>query len=111
MNNLGRAISPNEAKGFKKDVIPQVVFDTVNELLVRELYNKRATIKQPELVALLVSKGLSRDEIFKNHWLDFEVVYGTQGWKVVHDKPGYNESGEAYWVFTEKFAIFQYNLT
>lgn len=100
--NFGRAISPTEAKKFKVETIPAVVFDAVNELLSLNLSSGRAHISQPQLVEKITSKGIARADIFANNWLSFSPVYEAQGWKVVYDRPAYNESGEAHWVFTEK---------
>ena len=40
--------------------------------------------------------------IFSNHWLDVEDIYRKQGWKVVYDSPGYDESYDAYYEFRKK---------
>ncbi len=91
-------ISPNQIQ--KK--IPDFVIEVVNQLLIKHFSNGRATIKQNEIIALLELRGLNRQEIFTNHWLDIEELYQANGWKVTYDKPGYNESYEACFEFEVK---------
>ena len=57
---------------------------------------------QDDVAKLIVQKGLKRQDIFDNHWLDVEDLYRKNGWKVDYDKPGYNESYNAYFVFSAK---------
>lgn len=45
---------------------------------------------------------IDRQEIFDNCWLDVEDIFEEVGWKVVYDKPGYNESYPANFEFTKK---------
>jgi hypothetical protein len=56
---------------------------------------------QKDVVNELVALGLKRNEIFKNHWLDVEEIYEEAGWQVAYDKPGYNETYEASFEFTD----------
>ena len=87
-------ISPKQAQSGA--AIPEVVFDVLNALL-----SKGATvITQKEVVRLLVAKGVSRHKIFEEHYLDFEGAYRKKGWEVYYDKPGYNETYDAYWRFS-----------
>ncbi len=95
----GRPIRPNEVVGEKKVNIPKVVFDCFNTLIIMHFNNGNATIKQEDVVALLVKERLNRAEIFDKHWLDVEKIYESAGWKVDYDKPGYNESYPATLTF------------
>ena len=79
---------------------PDAVFDAFNELIAQKFSGGSATIKQDDVVALMVQKGLDRQEIFDKGWLDVERVYRSQGWKVQYDKPGYNESYAANFTFS-----------
>ena len=105
---MTKAISPQEAKHEKQDVIPDEVLQVVN-LLLKERYNgNRVRIEQREVLeealALMCANGahVTRDEFFKRHWLDFEQVYRNVGWAVTYDKPAYCESYSAHWVFENK---------
>ncbi|NTW13795.1 MAG: hypothetical protein HGA31_02060 [Candidatus Moranbacteria bacterium] len=105
MSSNIRPIRPAEAA--KKSMIdfPDAVFESFNHLISLHFYGNSATVKQDDVVKLMVEKGLNRNDIFDKHWLDIEGQYGAAGWKVVYDKPGYNESGSAYFVFTRKNRI------
>lgn len=81
--------------------IPDEVFEVVNKLLHANWTGRRATIKQKDVIRELASE-YSPQSLFDSGWLNFEGAYRAQGWKVVYDKPGYNESYEAYWEFTRK---------
>lgn len=85
--------------------IPEIIIEIVNKLLIQN-YNietGKATIKLNEIMDLAVGDSdcglFTREEIFKNHYLDFESLYEKQGWKVTYDKPGYNEFYEPFFVF------------
>lgn len=97
-----RPIKPSEVVAKKKKDIPNEVFEAFNELITQNFDGHSATIKQDEVVALIVKKGLKRNAIFNNHWLDVEDVYRAGGWNVVYDKPGFNENYEAFFEFTPK---------
>lgn len=97
------AISPSEANAVRKGSIPDVVLETFNRLIVKNLsIGGRATVYQKDVVAALTAAGLSRDQIFENHWLDVEDSYRDAGWKVAYDKPGYCEDYDAYFVFSKQ---------
>lgn len=93
-------ITPDEVMDLKKDSLPQEVFDAFNHLIAKTWDGHSAVVKQKEAAALIASKTESTtDQVYKNHWLDVEEVYRTSGWIVLYDKPGFNESYDAYFVF------------
>lgn len=92
-------IRPNEIAEQQAATFPVEVIEVVNELLGSHGSTKRIVIIQQEIVQRLVSRGFSQADIFKHHWLDFEPMYRSAGWKVTYDKPGYNEDYEANFVF------------
>lgn len=97
-----KPITPAEARGkYASRPMPDAVFEAFNELLCEKGSNY-ITIKQKDVVALMVKKGLKRDEIYDNCWLDIEDHYRGAGWKVEFDKPGYNETYDAYFTFQRK---------
>lgn len=95
-------ISPKEVADKKMEMFPDAVFEAFNEMIVQNAGIGEITVKQDDVVALMVKKGLDRNEIYKNGWLDVEDVYRKAGWKVDYDKPGYNEDYDAYFVFSRK---------
>jgi hypothetical protein len=101
MSKKGEPIKPSEVAEKKGKNIPKEVSDVFNELIVKEYNGSSATIRQDEVVKLLVKKGLKESEILKNRLLDVEDVYRKAGWKVEYDKPGFNEDYDATFKFTK----------
>ena len=93
-----KPISPKEVAGEKIRQMPDAVLEAFNELIARG-GSGYVTVMQKDVVALMVKKGLSRSEIFDNGWLDVEDIYRKAGWIVEYDKPGYNETYDAYFTF------------
>lgn len=95
-------IKPSEVIRGKEKNLPDAVLEAFNELIAQNFSGRSATIKQDDVVALMVEKGLTPREIFDKHYLDVEDIYRAVGWVVEYDKPGYNESYHAYFVFKKK---------
>lgn len=93
--------SPADAKAAHQASIPDEIINAVNRLLTiaGASGSRRILITQREVLAA-VEGTYSADRIFANNWLDFEPLYRNKGWKVKYDKPGYNESYDAFWTFT-----------
>jgi hypothetical protein len=92
MKNKTAPIKPSDVTKIKKKVFPDEVFQAFNELIVQNFSGGSSTVKQDDVVAVMVKKGLKLEAIFDNHWLDVEEIYREAGWKVVYDKPAYCES-------------------
>lgn len=60
------------------------------------------TVFQEEVVASLVARGFTREQVFAERLLNFEKAYEMVGWVVAYDKPAYNETGQAHWTFRRK---------
>jgi hypothetical protein len=95
-------IKPKEVADYKRENFPNEVFEAFNELIVENAGPGEIVVKQKDVVKRMVDKGLNRDEIYKKGWLDIEDVYRKAGWKVGYDKPGYNESYDAFFVFKQR---------
>ena len=98
------AISPKDITAHKQNSIPEFVFDAFNKLIAADFSGSVATVKQNAVIEQILASqiDIDRQTIFSNRWLDIEDVYEQAGWKVVYDKPGYNETYEAYWMFKKK---------
>ena len=101
-------MSPAEAMELQVQQIPDEVFVAFNALIAQNLSYGRATVKQHDVVARLEGQGMNRRDIYDRHWLDVEVSYRALGWKVIYDKPGYNETGEAYFEFRAPKPVQEY---
>ena len=97
-------IAPQDVVDKKLENIPNAVIESFNELIAKKFNGSQSTIKQDEIVKHILSKdgSINRQDIFDNHWLDVEEMYRKIGWDVEFDKPGYNESYEAFFVFKKK---------
>jgi hypothetical protein len=104
-----KPFSPEEARASGISTIPDEIIEAVNELLATK-YRGRGicTIKQDDIMSLALQKmGQSenrevRQQIFNRGWMDFEPLFEKAGWSVKYDKPGYNESYDAFFEFSRK---------
>lgn len=98
-----RPIKPDAVADEKVINFPDAVFEAFNQLIAQNFSGGSATVKQKDVVALMVGKGVEAEEIYKNHWLDVEDVYRAAGWKVMYDKPAYCEEWfEPHFEFSKK---------
>lgn len=100
------AMSPDQVreKAAIGEHIPAYVLMSVNRLLAAKYVSRSAPIRVDveEIIDAILenSPGTTRHDIFDNRWLDFEPVFRAVGWKVAYDRPAYNESGVAHFMFT-----------
>jgi hypothetical protein len=94
-------IKPSEVD--KRRVIPEAVFEAFNLLIVQKWDGHQAVIRQDEVIPHIMKMfGISRDEVFSRNYLDVELAYRKEGWSVTYDKPGFNETGQATFIFRKK---------
>lgn len=103
---MSAAFTPQEAMELKIKMIPDYVFDAFNEMIAKNLtLGHRAIFKQNDLVSLIVEKSkgdVDREGVFSRKMLDATSHYSKAGWKIDHDRPGYNESYDAMFTFDKK---------
>ena len=99
MSNIAPA-SPSDIERRWLDRIPSEIFSVINDILVEKWngWGEKICIKQDEILDRLNSA--KRGDVFKYHWLDIEPFYRSSGWTVGYNKPAYNESYDAYFIFT-----------
>ena len=95
---MTQPLSPAAITEAKQATIPPIVLEVVNEHLARLWNGSSARILLKGLVEAL-EPHFSREELFKNHYLDFEDIYREAGWTVVYDKPGYDETYDSFYLF------------
>jgi hypothetical protein len=96
---MTKPITPTEAEN---KAMPDQVIESFNQLITENYARGKATVYQNAVVDLIVAKmNISRTQ-FNNNWLNVESVYERAGWKVSYDKPGWNESGVAFYVFEKR---------
>ena len=104
-------IKPENVAAFKLRHIPNEVIDAVNELISLKYVCNSDDIRiyQKDIIEVAKSKMYpATDNIdsgsgyFDYNWLNIEKIYEDAGWAVKYDKPAYNESYDAYFIFREK---------
>lgn len=92
-------ITPDEAGKAKSQAIPDEVIAAFNDLIAQTYSNGRSHFTLERVVALLVTRGFTKVDLYNNHWLDVEPIFRSAGWIVEYDQPGYNESYDATYTF------------
>lgn len=97
-------LSPKDVSNAKQVTFPPEVFEAFNTLITENFNAGSARVVQKDAVAKIVSlMNLEKDDIvYEKGWLNVEDVYRKAGWKVEYDKPAYNETYNAYFVFSKK---------
>lgn len=92
--SIGRPITPEETITYPAEVIPSIVFDTINEMIVEKIVRGSVHLKLSEVRNRLLGKNVAEN-------LSFVTVfdsYKQSGWDVYYDAPGYhNGTYETYW--------------
>ena len=96
-------IKPKEVQAQREASIPEEVFQVFNDLIKKNWSGYEATVMQHEAAHLICEKlKITSTKLYENGWMDVETAYRKAGWKVVYDKPGYNETYEANYRFCKK---------
>jgi len=114
---LVQPITPQEAARKRLDSFEPEMITAVNNLIIKNLDSSRrsASFKQEDVIKEYFKvKGVEETEklrhsLFDRHQLDFEPIFRKAGWSVMFDKPGYNESYEAYFKFEKKKKVVEDN--
>ncbi len=120
-----KPIRPAEAKkqkeeNWKRD-LPSPVLEAINNTIVKHTEPGSFIIDQNVMMKAILDRlaegraeyngkeenmpwyyAATRQQVFDNHWLDFEPLYRKAGWNVVYDKPGFNEDYIGFWRFSPK---------
>jgi len=109
MTNLfAKPIKPKDVPALKKEMLPGYVMEAFNQCIAVGYDGHSAKVYQGEVVArILTLAGLAgdelhRDDVYERGYLDVEPIYRAEGWNVSYDKPGYNETYEASFLFESK---------
>lgn len=95
-----KPIKPEDIVYLK--VFPDEVITAFNELIAKKWNGSQAVIKTKDVMALIVSKGISQKTLLDNHYLDVEDLYKTEGWRVKYESPSWEESFDPFYKFTKK---------
>jgi hypothetical protein len=106
-----KPIKPEEILKKKLEVIPEEMIQAVNELIALNWNGSSSTIRQDKLLRKyfelsgLEDSRSNRDKVFDNHYLDFEQIYGENGWKIkfhAHDNSQDVIDIEPHYIFEVK---------
>lgn len=102
-----KPITPSDAQKAKISIIPDFVIEAFNNKIVQSINSRNyAKVLQNSVIGEIMycanerNIDVTREEIFAKGWLDIEQLFRDNGWTVLYDKPGYNESYEAYFEFS-----------
>jgi hypothetical protein len=95
-------IRPEEVDAVKARSLPQEVLAIVNNLILANWNGSRAVVTRSDLIdRIITALRISRQDIFDRGYLDIEGAYRLAGWDVEYDKPGFNESYNATFIFSK----------
>lgn len=98
---MTKPIRPQDVSEAPAPSFPPEVFDAFNSLIREKYRNGEARFTFREAAARVASLlEITVSSVYREKYLDVEEAYRKAGWKVVMDKPGYNESYEGFWVFS-----------
>lgn len=96
-----KPIKPEEVETKKASMIPDVIIEAFNELIV-ENYTKhgQSSFKLKEVEALVESKDKQiADQAYEKGWYDVESLFKEAGWIVGFESPNRTETFDEYFVF------------
>jgi len=112
-----KPITPDEVGAKQATQIPSFVVEAFNIEIAKHYDNisRVAKVPQSSVLEQIVKQQTAdyeeetvdatqrlKKQAFENKWLNVEAMYEDAGWKVSYEKPGYNESGDAYFTFKKK---------
>lgn len=98
-----KPITPKEVVHQKSEGIPDFVLKVFNDLIAAMWNGDRSEVAQGDVILEIVRNSeLSRGEILSKGYLEIEEIYRAAGWEVEYDKPGYNESYPARFIFRKR---------
>lgn len=100
-----KPIKPSEIQDLKNAQIPEWVIECVNKIIVDKWNGRQAQFTLKEIMSMVMvaaPEGTTRNQIYDNHWMNFEDLYRREGWEVEFNKAGYNETFDDFFVFSKK---------
>ena len=98
-------LTPKEVAKAKREATPDFVYEAFNNLLIKNYNPYEIIIIQNDVINEIIRLSpmdITKDDIYREHWLDVEEDYCENGWEVEYDKPGFGESYPARFVFKPK---------
>lgn len=97
---MAEPLRPSEVPFWKTQSFPNEVIETWNLIIAKNYDDGFSEVLQSEIVKALADKlDVNSNAIYASKFLNIEDIYREYGWKVTYDKPGYNESYPAKFIF------------
>jgi hypothetical protein len=101
-----KPITPKEALKRRAEAFPPKVIEIFSNLIIKNLRDGDAYVTQDEaLAAISAEMDVPEQQVIDKGWLDIEPLFEEAGWEVDYEKPGYNETGSAYFIFSPKSTL------
>lgn len=101
-----KVYTPEDVLKKRVETFPDYVIDAFNDLLTENYQEDETIIKQEDAIRKILEYStddeLTRETIFKKHYLDIESLYRNNGWEVDYEKPAFDERFEPYFIFMPK---------
>lgn len=98
---MTKPVTPGEVVEVKQAHIPDVVIRVMNELIAEGWNGTSSRVYCREAAEAIARQGgFTVAEVYDRHMLDIEPIFRKALWRVELDRPGYNESYPAFWVFS-----------
>lgn len=100
---MTKPLSPKDVETAKASRMSPKMIEAANELISESWDGYEATFTLNELISRARKKlGMPAHEDFPHGALDIEPVFRKAGWYVEFDKPGYNETYNAFFTFRKR---------
>ena len=103
---MAKVYSPEDVLKKRVETIPDYVIDAFNDLLTENYQEDETIIEQEDVIRKILEYStddeLTRDTIFKKHYLDIENLYRNNGWEVGYKKPAFDERFDPHFIFKPK---------
>ena len=103
---MAKVYSPEDVLKKRVETIPDYVIDAFNDLLTENYQEDETIIEQEDIIRKILEYStddeLTRETIFKKHYLDIENLYRNNGWEVDYEKPAFDELFEPFFIFKPK---------
>ena len=101
-----KVYTPEDVLKKRVGTIPDYVIDAFNDLLTENYQEDETIIEQEDIIRKILEYStddeLTRETIFKKHYLDIENLYRNNGWEVDYEKPAFDELFEPFFIFKPK---------
>lgn len=99
----GKPISPSDIPELQLEQIPEHMFDIVNLLIVENITDAGAIVRQEDIMQRFAGDDESlRGRALRYGWLNFEPAYRANGWTVRYEKSDHGGTSNAVFIFTPK---------